>query len=480
MRTRIAATVVGAVIVSLLLAGLGTLVLSRAATQRNAMDALEDQADALAELVAVAATPRQDEARQAGSAAPLRIPRAALRRVSQALEVRDVGLEVITREGRRLGSLPDGLELSPAQQEAVRDGSSVAGRDGRTLYAAAGRTLAAGGAGDASAAGNAGGRVAVVIGLTADSEPLLGDPFGWFLLSSAAVIALSTVAGLWVAGRLARPVSEAGVAAERIAAGDLSVRLETPAPGDRSEPAVLARSVNAMAAALERSRGLEQQFLLSISHDLRTPLTNVRGYAEAIADGAAEDPRAAAEVILTEAGRLDRLVRDLLDLGRLEARQFALHPRAADLAAEVAAAAEAFRAELHTAGITLDVHSAGAAEGVADVDRLAQVVANLVSNARRYARSVVRVRIDSEQGCLRFTVSDDGPGIAAEDLPHVFERLYQAREQPTRTESGGGLGLAIVSELVSAMGGEVAVSSSAGEGTTFSVRLPLDSPPSAD
>lgn len=457
MRGRIAATVVGAVVAALVLVGLGTLVLTRAAAQRDALRTLEDQADALAELVAVAVTPAQ--AADPQQPRPLR---AALRRVSQALDVQEVGVLVVTADGREVGTLPPGVALDDGELATLGSGGSVSGRDDGTLYAAAGRPIRTS---------------TLVVALSAEGQPFLRGGVGWFLLTSGVVIALSVLVAFRVGSQLARPVRDASEVAGRIAAGDLSARLPEPAPAASDEPAVLARSVNAMAGALERSRVLEQQFLLSISHDLRTPLTNIRGYAEAIADGAVERPADAAEVIVAESGRLDRLVRDLLDLARLEARQFTLHPTDADLAAEVGDAAEAFRNEVTAAGLDLVVAAEAPCRGRADLDRLAQVVGNLVANAVRYARTTVTVSARPDGDVVVLTVSDDGVGISPADLPHVFERLYRSTEQPVRSESGGGLGLAIVHELVHAMGGRVAVTSPPTGGTTFEVRLPLSPVP---
>jgi two-component system sensor histidine kinase BaeS len=228
-----------------------------------------------------------------------------------------------------------------------------------------------------------------------------------------------------------------------------------------------------MAGALERSKGLEQQFLLSVSHDLRTPLTSIRGYAEAIADGTTRDPTAAGEVILTESRRLERLVRDLLDLARLESRQFTLDQRPVDLVDVAAATVDGFRPDAETNHLALTV--SGATEAIlvqADPDRLAQVVANLVDNALKFARTAVVVGASLSGTDAVLVVDDDGPGIATEDLPHVFERLYVSRHEPVRRETGSGLGLAIVRELVEAMGGSVAAQRAPSGGARMIVRLP--------
>ena len=458
MRRRIAMAVVVAVVAALALAGVGTLALSRAAARASTADELRRQSAALAEVLTVATRANLEDPSDAQAV----LSRGTLRRLAGALDGRDVAVVLTTPRGRDLGTFPTGVRLTAADRKTLAGGGTVSGSDGRRLlWAVSGQPLR---------------RSTVAVAVTAGPPPLLGGAAGWFALSSLIVVAVAAAAALRLGGRLARPVHDATDVAERIAAGDLTARLPDPPAGDRDEPAVLARSLNAMAASLERSRGLERQFLLSVSHDLRTPLTNIRGYAEAVEDGAA-GPADGARVIQTEAARLQRLVDDLLDLARLEARTFSLHPVAADLTQVVTGAAESFRAELEGAGLVLDVRGSAPAPGAVDVDRLAQVVGNLLANARRFARSAVVVTADPEPGGLLVQVTNDGPAIAAEDLPHVFERLYRAKEQPERSESGSGLGLAIVRDLVGAMGGEVGVRSPATGGTTFWFRVPAAPPP---
>jgi signal transduction histidine kinase len=230
-----------------------------------------------------------------------------------------------------------------------------------------------------------------------------------------------------------------------------------------------------MAASLARARRAERQFLLSVSHDLRTPLTSIRGFAEAIEDGVTADAAAAAAVIASEAQRLERLVADLLALAMLEARRFSLQPQPFDLGTAVASAAAGFAPAAAELGLTLTVDTPppGTVSARGDTDRLAQVVANLVENALRYASGEVKVAVTNWSGPPEFFVQDDGPGIASEDLPHVFERLFVARPNGDRPV-GTGLGLAIVAELVAAMGGSVRPESPLGPdgGTRMVVALP--------
>jgi len=211
-----------------------------------------------------------------------------------------------------------------------------------------------------------------------------------------------------------------------------------------------------------------------VSHDLRTPLTSIKGYAEAIADGAAagrEQQTRAAEIIAAEARRLDRLVADLLDLARLDAHHFSLSPRPIDARAVVAEAVDAFRPEAANLGITLDLVGDGAVPADADPERLGQIVANLVENALKYARARVTVGVIGGKGAVEVRVVDDGPGIDAADVPHVFDRLFTSRAEPGR-KVGTGLGLAIVRELAGAMGGSATVEIVEGSETRFGVRIP--------
>jgi signal transduction histidine kinase len=190
----------------------------------------------------------------------------------------------------------------------------------------------------------------------------------------------------------------------------------------------------------------------------------------------------ASETILAESRRLQRLVQDLLDLARLDARSFSLREESVDLRTTAVAVVEALQAEATATGVRLEAVLPATPHGTtvqADPDRLAQVVANLVENALRFARTLVEVKVaavavPSHAGTttVELSVHDDGEGIAAEDLPHVFERLYVATHRPERKEAGSGLGLAIARDLTRAMGGEITVDSPAGRGTTFSVVLP--------
>jgi signal transduction histidine kinase len=217
--------------------------------------------------------------------------------------------------------------------------------------------------------------------------------------------------------------------------------------------------------------------LLSVSHDLRTPLTSIRGYAEALADGtlddaASDDRKRAATVIGAEARRLERLVRDLLDLARLDAHQFSMQVHPCDASEVVRDAALGFEPQARELGIELSVTSSDSIPAELDAERLGQIVANLVENALKYATTRVDVaatRVSPAR--FELVVQDDGPGIAPDQLAMVFDRLYTVRDTPGRSV-GTGLGLAIVRELATAMGGTARARATDGARTEFVVSLP--------
>jgi two-component system sensor histidine kinase BaeS len=240
------------------------------------------------------------------------------------------------------------------------------------------------------------------------------------------------------------------------------------------ELARLGVAIDTMAAELERAAGLERAFLMSVSHDLRTPLTSIRGYAEAVAEGTADDDetrRRAAAIIGSEARRLERLVADLLDLARLDTREFSLHPRPVDAGQVVTGAVEALQPAAAEAGLRLVALPApGPIPAELDPERLAQMVANLVENALKYATTTVEVGVEGAGESIVVSVVDDGPGVDAADLPHVFERLYTSGRQQAR-KVGTGLGLAIVAQLAAAMGGTASAGRTPEGRTRFTVSV---------
>ncbi|MCB0972545.1 MAG: HAMP domain-containing histidine kinase [Acidimicrobiales bacterium] len=449
MRRRIFLAILATVVLALALAGSGTYLVLRREANRTSEENVRAEAERLAALMTAA---RESETAQVNQ-----------QRLVASLRVEGFSVLVTGPGGRVRGELPAGLDPDAFDPELLVAGSTISGRTGGDTWAAA------------SAAGVAGSTVTVVV-----ARPTVPPraPVGWFLLAGGLALVVGLAVAIWLSDTLTRPLRRAREATGRIAAGDLATPLPEPPPGDQDEVADLTRSINAMTAALAHSRGLDRQFVLSVSHDLRTPLTSIRGYADAITDGTAPDAAEAARIIGAESDRLARLVGDLLDLGRLDANEFSLHPRPVALGEVVAEAVEAFVPTAAEAGVDLSLDDASAdAVVVVDPDRLVQALGNLVENALKFALTEVRVtaRPVPDAAAVEVAVTDDGPGIAPGDVGHVFERLYAADRRPRRQVGGTGLGLAIVRELIGAMGGAVRAESPAlddGRGARLVVALP--------
>jgi len=357
-------------------------------------------------------------------------------------------------------SLPNGVTVDDLDTQALQAGTTQNGKAGNTVFIA--QPL------------NPVGNVTPVVVL---AEDINTRPFGGsgltVLVAAALALAVAAIVAAFLARRMTRPLAAMEATARSIAGGDLSARVDASHVAD-DELGSLAGAINAMASDLDVARGHERAFLLSVSHDLRTPLTSIRGYAEAIADGTVEGRDArirAADVISSESRRLERLVADLLDLARLDAHQFSLHAAPIDARTVVSDAVEAFGPAAAEIGVALDLEPGEAVPAVADAQRLAQIVANLVENALKFATTSVVVGVHTVDGRVALHVDDDGPGIAPADLPRVFERLYTSRTVPGRT-LGTGIGLAIVRELAAAMGGDARVEPIDAVGTRFVVTFP--------
>jgi signal transduction histidine kinase len=289
-------------------------------------------------------------------------------------------------------------------------------------------------------------------------------------LIAGALLAVALSIGLSRA--LGNRLEAIGDAARSYADGDFSARV--PESGG-DELAAVGRAFNDMAAELDDARRRERDFLMSVGHDLRTPLTTIRGYAEGLDTGAvpADDMERVAGVIHVQTDRLSRLIEDLMLLARIEAREFTLRPEPVDLAAHIKETIDGARIRADEARVRINTDLEPVGLLMVDPDRVAQVVTNLIDNALRYTPEGGRVLVGltATRSGARIVVADNGPGIEPSDLPHVFERLYVAqRYRPVRPE-GSGLGLSIIKELVDAMGGTVGVTSRPGAGTSVSVTL---------
>jgi signal transduction histidine kinase len=294
------------------------------------------------------------------------------------------------------------------------------------------------------------------------SESMFQDSVGRVVVVSLLVAVASSVTLAMIIGRrLARPVREASEAARRVARGDFATRLPREGPAEMRH---LAESIDDMAAALAEQRAMRDRFIRDASHELRTPLTNLQGYLEAMRDGVLPADRAQFDSLLEEAARLVRLARSLETLAESDAGR-PMHRERVDLVGHVRGAMEL----AEPAGRALDLGvSLLAPETLAvdiDPDALAQVLANLLSNATRYTPrgGTVAVEVVAETtGGATVTVANSGPGIPAVDLPHVFERFYRVDPSRSAASGGAGIGLSIVAQLVDAWGGRVGAESADG------------------
>jgi two-component system, OmpR family, sensor kinase len=300
------------------------------------------------------------------------------------------------------------------------------------------------------------------------------------VIAGAAGLLLAAFSAWLLARRLTRPIADLVEAAGRVGAGESDV--EVGVVGN-DELAGLASSFNEMARGLSDSRAEQRRFVESVSHELKTPLTSIRGYAEAMADGAVE-PDQASRVIGAEAGRLERLVADLLDLARLHRAGFSVEHEPVDLDELARRVVERHQPRADALGVELACTTTSTstdrpASAVADSGRLLQATSNLVENALRLTPAGGTVTVQTSPG--RIAVRDTGPGLAEEDLPRVFERFYLYERYRSEREVGTGLGLTIVRELTALMGGEISAQNAQDErgGAIFTLSLPgrLSEPP---
>jgi len=287
-------------------------------------------------------------------------------------------------------------------------------------------------------------------------------------IAAAAGTLLAALISLSLGRLITRPLDRVALASRALAKRGAS----DPVPVEGAkELRSLANSFNEMAMQLADAREAEKAFLLSVSHELRTPLAAVRGYSEALADDAIA-PHEAADTIGREALRLERLVGDLLDLARMSRSEFSIRAAPLDLGEVAREALRRFQPQAASFGVRLEIDSSGAAPALGDHDRALQVASNLIENALRVTPAGGSVRVAATKGALE--VKDTGPGLAPDELPRAFERFFLYSRHRSERSVGTGLGLAIVKELVDGMKGTVTVKSELGNGTSFTVRLPLD------
>jgi len=309
-----------------------------------------------------------------------------------------------------------------------------------------------------------------------------GFETAWNRSTFWAVIAGGTAAGglsYWVSKRIVQPLTQIEQITQRFAAGHLDERLP---PSEIPEINQLTTSFNRMAVSLEDVEHRRRELVSDLTHELRTPLTVIRGYLEELAEARMEPTAAVYQQLAKETRRLERLINDLQELSKAEAGYLPIHLQAFNLRALLESLVQKFSDQLLEDGPVLCLECADQLPSVlADPDRVEQVLVNLIGNALTYTKTgsiTVRAWTEAEGVTSRLprlwiAVTDTGIGIAAQDLPHVFERFWRAEKSRNQHTGGTGIGLAISQRLVELQGGQLEVQSQLGVGSTFRFYLPL-------
>lgn len=303
-------------------------------------------------------------------------------------------------------------------------------------------------------------------------EMFLDAVHRYLLWVSVLGVVLGAAANWFWVRQILRPLTYMAETAEHIASGDYSQRVPVSS-GD--EVGHVASSFNRMADSLARIESLRRNLVTDVAHELRTPLTNVQGYLEGLRDGVVAPERATFESLHEETLRLANLVESLLRLANADAAKASLHRESVYLREFLLSIVELFRHRFEGRRISVEIdldESIGALP--VDPDLLRQIVRNLLENAWRYTNEggALAVRAERRSDRVRVSFDNTGPGIAPDDLPYIFERFYRGEKSRSRDYGGGGIGLAIVRELVEAHQGSLGAESSPQQ-TTIWFELPL-------
>lgn len=442
LRSRLFVAILATALVSTVLTVLVAEVLVRQRAQAQALHTLASNAAILA-------------------ASPLRVTGAAERRHASRLALRNAGSQgaVFALQGgsithlRPLDRRRASVVLRAIPSASVASGeATIAGRS--MLYAASSGKL---------------GRIVLVRSARLGNGD--ASPFAVaIVLVGALGIAFSALLAWLIARRATQPLRELAALSARLPHLQEPPRIDRPTRAPR-EILALVDGFDEMARELTAARRAQRDFLLTASHELRSPISAILAHAEGIEDGAVE-PGAASAVIVVEARRLERLVRDLLDLARLDRREFEFVRERIALGAVAQTLLERHRARALALGVSLHVVQAeGETHVWADRERVVQAASNLIENALRVSSPGTEIELAVRDGVL--AVSDRGPGLSERERERAFERFYLHRQLGEAAHGGAGLGLAIVAELMRGMGGSASVHARAGGGTRFELRLPM-------
>lgn len=285
----------------------------------------------------------------------------------------------------------------------------------------------------------------------------------YLLWASIVALGLAFISGLILTRRVLAPLSQMTDVSQKIASGDYTARIHISS-GD--EVGQLATAFNRMADSLERMEQLRKSMVIDIAHEIRTPLTNMRGYLEGLRDGVVAPSKNNFKSLHEETLRLANLVEDLLELARADASKGTLHRKGLNLRELALRVVEVFQRQLAAKGITAHVDLSDVSDQIyADPEKLLQIFRNLFQNAWQYTPSGGNVRVFGERtaGRIKVIFANTGEGISEKDLPFIFERFYRGEKSRSREHGGAGIGLAIVKELVEAHGGDVGAESTPSE-----------------
>lgn len=444
LATQVALVTTLVAVLAVIVAGAIAVPLARQASERQAQQSLQRQADVVADNIEKSSVAGRE----------LRLPR-----VRKQLEQQGIVFRLVPAGGTGQ------VMLTPTELQTLQSSgqlSTLRPIDGtRTLVEA--RSLSGGG-------------TLVLQQSVATARGAVGEGLliQRLLLALLLGLGIGATAGVLLARRLARPLQRSSQAAQRLATGARDVRLK---PEGAREVAELAEALNQLAAALEVSEGRQRDFLLSVSHELRTPLTAVKGYAEALADGVvpADEVAHTGATVLDESRRLERLVSDLLDLARFGAQDLRLDLSEVDLAHLVRDAGTVWSDRAGRVGVDYRVEAPDPSVLLrTDPTRLRQIIDNLSENALRVTPSgaPIVLALRREPGTVIVEVRDGGPGLTADDLVVAFQPAALFTRYKGVRKVGSGVGLALVGTLAARLGGIAEAGTASEGGARFAVRLP--------